>query len=85
MKKLLLKKYALNYLAKYDSSKKNLFNILKKKMNKLTIENKEKKILYNAINEILIELESKKLIDDNKYALRKLENYSAQGKSKKFI
>ena len=74
MKKLLLKKYALNYLAKYDSSKKNLFNILKKKINKLTTENKEQKILYNSINDILIELESKKLIDDNKYALRKFSS-----------
>jgi Uncharacterized protein conserved in bacteria len=82
---LLLKKYALNYLAKYDSSKKNLFKVLQKKIRNLKIDEKEKKMLFNSINNILIEFESKKLIDDQNYSIRKIENYSSQGKSKKFI
>ena len=82
---LLLKKYALNYLAKYDSSKNNLFKVLQKKIRNLKIDEKEKKILFNSINPILTEFESKKLIDDQNYSIRKIENYSSQGKSKRFI
>jgi len=85
MNKLLLKKSALNYLAKYDSSRKYLFNILRRKLMKSKLDEKEKKTLFNSINDVLIELESKNLINDNKYAYRKIENYSLQGKSKKFI
>ena len=51
-----IKKYALNYLSKYDSSKKNLERILRNKIRKTDLQKKEKYILYNAINSILSEL-----------------------------
>ena len=43
---ILLRKYAINYLSKYDSSKKNLRRILKNKILKFqNIDNNEKEIL----------------------------------------
>ena len=81
----LLKKYALNYLGKYDSSKSNLKRILKNKIKRLHLDKKEKFILYNAVDNIINELENKKLIDDKKYIYSKIRNASAFGKSKNFI
>ena len=40
-KKLL--KYAVDYLSKYDSSKNNLVNVLKRKILRLNVTNFEKK------------------------------------------
>ena len=82
---LFLKKYALNYLSKYDSSRKNLEYILRKKISKLNIEKKEKFTLYNLIESILLEFESKKFINDKNYADRKIQNFFSIGKSKSFI
>ena len=80
-----IKKYALNYLSKYDSSKKNLERILRNKIRKTNLQKKEKYILYNAINSILSELEDKNILDDKKYIYTKILNYSSRGKSKNFI
>ena len=52
-----LVKYAINYLSKYSSSKKNLERILKNKIRRTNIEKKEKFILYNSIPEVLKKLE----------------------------
>ena len=82
---VIVKKYALNYLSKYDSTKKNLLRILKNKVRRLNIEKKEKYILYNSIESIILELESKKIIDDQEYANRKIHNFACNGKSKIFI
>ena len=41
-----LVKYAINYLSKYSSSKKNLERILKNKIRRTNIEKKEKFTLY---------------------------------------
>jgi len=49
-----LMKYAIDYLSKYSSSKNNLERILKKKISRLKIEKKEKFILYNSINQIML-------------------------------
>ena len=80
-----IKKYAINYLSKYDSSKKNLERILRNKIRKTNLPKKEKFILYNAINSILSELEDKSILDDKKYTYIKILNYSSRGKSKNFI
>ena len=64
-KTILLKKYSIDYLSKYSSSKKNLERILKNKIKKLSAEKSERYILYNKIDEIINDLESKRLIDDN--------------------
>ena len=49
-KKLL--KYAIDYLSKYDSSKNNLENVLKRKIFRLNIANYEKGKLIKKIENI---------------------------------
>jgi len=80
-----LKKYSIDYLSKYSSSKKNLERILKNKIRRISSERSERFILYNKINEIINELESKKLINDNVFADIKINSYVMLGKSKNFI
>ena len=82
-KKLL--KYAIDYLSKYDSSKNNLENVLKRKILRLNIKNYEKGKLINKIESIIIKLEKNKFIDDNRYSSTKILSLSNSGKSKNFI
>tara|TARA_Y100001970_G_scaffold266773_1_gene355861 strand:- start:2775 stop:3248 length:474 start_codon:yes stop_codon:yes gene_type:complete len=80
-----LKKYALNYISKYSTSKKNLAIILQRKISKISMEYKEKKILKNSINNILEEFETKNFINDENYATSKINFLITQGKSKNYI
>tara|TARA_Y100000741_G_C18104113_1_gene498062 strand:+ start:244 stop:717 length:474 start_codon:yes stop_codon:yes gene_type:complete len=80
-----LKKYALNYISKYSTSKKNLAMILQRKILKTQIEYKEKKILKNFIKNILEEFETKNFISDENYATSKINFLLTQGKSKNYI
>ena len=80
-----LLKYAINYLSKYSSSKGNLIRVLKNKVGRLKIEKKEKYILYQSIDEIIIKLEKNNFIDDYNYTSTKIRNFAIQGKSKMFI
>lgn len=80
-----LKKYAVNYISKYNSSKSNLEKILKNKIRRINLEKKEKFILYNSIGSILKELELKNIINDETYSESKIYNFYIQGKSKYFI
>ncbi len=82
-KKLL--KYAVDYLSKYDSSKNNLVNVLKRKILKLNVTNFEKKKLIDFIESIILKLEKNKFIDDDKYSSTKILSLSNSGKSKNFI
>ena len=82
-KKLL--KYAVDYLSKYDSSKVNLVNVLKRKILRLKTTNYEKRKLFNMIESIIIKLEKNKFIDDNRYSSTKILSLSNSGKSKNFI
>ena len=82
-KKLL--KYAVDYLSKYDSSKNNLVNVLKRKILRLKTTNYEKGKLINIIESIIIKLEKNKFIDDNRYSSTKILSLSNSGKSKNFI
>ena len=84
-KLILIKKYAINYLSKYDSSKKNLKRILRNKINRLSLSNDEKAYLYKCLNNIVFELEEKNIINDSNYTDNKIYNFSSQGKSKRFI
>ena len=81
----LLKKFSLNYLSKYDSSKSNLERVLRNKIRRMNLKKREKFILYNLITSIINELESKKIINDKAYADSKIHNLSLQGKSKFFV
>ena len=78
-------KYAVDYLSKYDSSKNNLVNVLKRKIFKLNITNFEKRKLIDMIDSIIIKLEKNKFIDDDRYSSTKILSLSNSGKSKNFI
>ena len=82
-KKLL--KYAVDYLSKYDSSKNNLVNVLKRKILKLNVTNFEKKKLIDIIESIILKLEKNKFIDDDRYSSTKILSLSNSGRSKNFI
>ena len=82
-KKLL--KYAVDYLSKYDSSKNNLINVLKRKILRLNVTNFEKKKLIDFIESIILKLEKNKFIDDDRYSSTKFLSLSNSGKSKNFI
>ena len=82
-KKLL--KYAVDYLSKYDSSKNNLVNVLKRKVLRLNVTNFEKKKLIDIIESIILKLEKNKFIDDDRYSSTKILSLSNSGRSKNFI
>ena len=82
-KKLL--KYAIDYLSKYDSSKNNLVNILKRKILRLKTTNYEKRNLIDKIESIILKLEKNKFIDDERYSSTTILSLSNSGKSKIFI
>ncbi len=81
-----LKKYALNYLGKYASSKKNLEIILHRRIiknTKYTNMNIDRCKLY--IQEIIGELEQSDILNDAIFANSKAFHYIRMGKSKKMI
>ena len=80
-----LLKYAIYYLSKYSSSKKNLEYILKKKIRRITDEKKIRFQLYNEIKIIIDKLERLKLINDTIYTESKINALLNQVKSKNYI
>ena len=80
-----LLKYAIYYLSKYSSSKKNLEYILKKKIRRISDEKKIRFQLYKEIEIIINKLEQLKLINDTIYAESKINALLNQVKSKNYI
>ena len=80
-----LLKYAIYYLSKYSSSKKNLEYILKKKIRRISDEKKIRFQLYKEIKIIIDKLEQLKLINDTIYAESKINALLNQVKSKNYI
>ena len=80
-----LLKYAIYYLSKYSSSKKNLEYILKKKIRRISDEKKIRFQLYKEIEIIIDKLEQLKLINDTIYAESKINALLNQVKSKNYI
>ena len=80
-----LLKYAIYYLSKYSSSKKNLEYILKKKIRRISDEKKIRFHLYKEIKIIIDKLEQLKLINDKIYAESKINSLLNQVKSKNYI
>jgi len=80
-----LLKYAIYYLSKYSSSKKNLEFILKKKIRRLSDEKKIRFQLYNEIQIILEKLEKLNLINDQVFVDSKIQSLQYQAKSKNYI
>ena len=80
-----LLKYAVYYLSRYSSSKKNLEYILKKKIRRLTEEKKVRYELYQEINSIINKLEQLKLLNDEFFSESKINSLLTQAKSKNYI
>ena len=80
-----LLKYAIYYLSKYSSSKKNLEFILKKKIRRLSDEKKIRFHLYNEIQIIIEKLENLNLINDQVFVESKIQSFQYQAKSKNYI
>ena len=80
-----LLKYAIYYLSKYSSSKKNLEFILKKKIRRLSDEKKKRFHLYNEIQIIIEKLEKLNLINDQVFVESKIQSLQYQAKSKNYI
>ena len=80
-----LLKYAIYYLSKYSSSKKNLEFILKKKIRRLSEEKKIRFQLYNEIHFIIEKLEKLNLINDQVFVESKIQSLQYQAKSKNYI
>ena len=80
-----LLKYAVYYLSRYSSSKKNLEYILKKKIRRLTEEKKVRYKLYQEINHIINKLEQLKLLNDEVFVESKINSLLIQAKSKNYI
>ena len=80
-----LLKYAIYYLSKYSSSKKNLEYILKKKIRRISDEKKIRFQLYKEIKVIIDKLKQLKLINDSIYAESKINALLNQVKSKNYI
>ena len=80
-----LLKYAINYLSKYDSSKKNLERILKSKIQRITKDKHERFKLYSEIKPVFIDLENNNFINDENFTQNKIELLISQNKSKNYI
>jgi regulatory protein len=80
-----LLKYAIYYLSKYSSSKKNLEFILKKKIRRLSDEKNIRFHLYNEIYIIIEKLEKLNLINDQVFVESKIQSLQYQAKSKNYI
>ena len=80
-----LLKFAIDYLSKYDSTKKNLLYVLKRKILRLQIPKEEKTTIFSKLNSVFEILEKNNFIDDNRYTFSKILSLSKQGKSKKYI
>ena len=80
-----LLKYAIYYLSKYSSIKKNLEYILKKKIRRISDEKKIRFHLYKEIKIIIDKLEQLNLINDTIYAESKIHTLLNQVKSKNYI
>ena len=80
-----LLKYAIYYLSRYSSSKKNLEYILKNKIRRLSQEKKIRFDLYNEINNIIKKIENQNLINDLVFTESKILSLLNQAKSKNYI
>jgi len=80
-----LLKYAIYYLSKYDSSKKNLEDVLKRKIFRLKLKGIEKHKLLNTIGNLIQTLEKNNFLNDSRYTSTKISSLSRIGKSKNFI
>jgi len=83
--KTYLLKYAIKYLSKFSSSKKNLDRILKSKIQRLKNDKKERYHLYKELNYVYEQLEKNNFLSDENYSFNKINILAKQGKSINYI
>ena len=84
-KKSYLLKYAVDYLSKYNSSKKNLIRAIKSKIIRISKSESEKNESISYISYIIEELEKNNLVNDENFTQNKILSLAEKGKSKIFI
>ena len=84
-KKSYLLKYAVDYLSKYNSSKKNLIRVINSKIIRISKSESEKNDLFSYIPYIIEELEKNNLVNDENFTQNKILLLAEKGKSKNFI
>ena len=80
-----LLKYAVDYLSRYNSTKKNLERILKSKILRISKDKLIRYRLFTNIPYVIKELEKNKFINDEIFTQNKILNFANQGKSKNYI
>jgi len=80
-----LLKYAVDYLSKYSSSKKNLERILKSKILRIGKDKHHKYQLFSNIPDVITILEKNKFISDEDFTQNKISLLAEQGRSRNYI
>lgn len=82
-----LKNIALYYLERFETSKSNLRNVLRRRVDKYAFENKEydKSESYVWIDEIISEFNRLGYVNDERYANLQIERHIRAGKSLLYI
>lgn len=82
-----LKNIALYYLKRFESSRANLRNVLRKRIDKYAYFDKTFNRLeaYEQVEALLDDFEEHKYIDDARFAEMKIRGYLAMGKSPRYI
>jgi len=82
-----LKNIGLYYLERFESSTKNLKEVLKRRVDKYAYQNPEfnKNEAYGFIDEIVCEFENSGYVSDARFAELKVRDYLSAGKSARYI
>ncbi len=82
-----LQNIALYYLQRFDSSKENLRDVLKRRILKYGYKNSDfsSQTAFAWVEEIINDFERWGYLDDNRYAEQKIADYLAAGKSEFYI
>ncbi len=85
--KMRLKNIALYYLERYESSVKNLREVLKRRVDKYAFQMPDfnKNEAYGWIEEVVQDCVRLKYVDDERFATIKIKNYLLAGKSQRYI
>ncbi len=82
-----LRNIALYYLKRFESSRANLRNVLRRRVDKYAYFDKtfDKSEAYEQIEKLLDDFEAHKYIDDARFAELKIRSYLAAGKSPRYV
>lgn len=82
-----LRNIALYYLERFESSESNLYDVLKRRVDKYVFENKEynPEQAYQWIREIIDECSKQNFVNDERFASFRVKSYLKAGKSRCYI